>query len=161
MGPRPDPVVGTAEAARRRLADALDRWDLEAVDPAILDFARLATPEQLSEILFRYGIRDLRAIGHKTIAVQNVHRLLPIVGPRYAPPLLRSLGAALQNHGYDPNPATSDLPSDRTWRAFQAMLGEIPRSWNGAAGTTPRATGSCVRSARSRSWTRAGRRSIS
>ena len=129
MGPRPDPVAGTAEAARRRLTDALDRWDLEAVDPAILDFARLATPEQLSEVLFRYGIRDLRAIGHKTIAVQNVHRLLPIVGPRYAPPLLRSLAAALQNHGYDANPATSDLPSDRTWREFQAMLGEIPRSW--------------------------------
>ena len=129
MGPQPGPVAGTVEGARKRLIDALDRWDLEAVDPAILDFARLATPEQLSEILFRYGTRDLRAIGHKTIAVQNVHRLLPIVGPEYAPPVLRSLAAALQNHGYDPNPATRDLPSDRTWREFQAMLGEIPRTW--------------------------------
>ena len=92
--------------------DALDRWDLEAVDPAILDFARLATPEQLSELLFRYSTRDLREIGHKAIAVQNVHRLLPIVGPEYAPPVLRSLAAALQNHGNDPNPATRDLPSE-------------------------------------------------
>ena len=25
----------------------MDRWDLEAVDPAILYFARLATPEKL------------------------------------------------------------------------------------------------------------------
>ncbi len=129
MGPQPAPVAGTAEEARRRLIDALDRWDLEAVDPAILDFARLAAPEQLSEVLFRYGIRDLRAIGHKAIAVQNVHRLLPIVGAEYAPPVLRSLAAALQNHGSGPNPATSDLPSDRTWRAFQAMLGEIPKTW--------------------------------
>ena len=129
MGPQPEPAAGTAEAARKRLIDALDRWDLEAVDPAILDFARLATPEQLSEVLFRYGIRDLRAIGHKTIAVQNVHRLLPIVGPEYAPPVLRSLAAALQNHGYGPNPATGDLPSDRTWRAFRTMLGEIPKTW--------------------------------
>ena len=129
MGPRPDTVAGTVEAARKRLIDALDRWDLEAVDPAIVDFARLATPEQLSEILFRYGTRDLRAIGHKAIAVQNVHRLLPIVGPEHAPPVLRSLAAALQNHGYDPNPASRDLPSDRTWREFQAMLGEIPKSW--------------------------------
>ena len=129
MGPRPDLVAGTVEAARKRLTDALDRWDLEAVDPAILDFARLATPEQLSELLFRYGIRDLRAIGHKVIAVQNVHRLLPVVGPEYAPTVLRSLAAALQNHDYDPNPATGDLPSDRTWRAFQAMLGEIPKTW--------------------------------
>ena len=129
MGPEPALVAGTAEEARRRLIDALDRWDLEAVDPAIVDFARLATPERLSEVLFRYGIRDLRAIGHKAIAVQNVHRLLPIVGPEHAPPVLRSLSAALQNHGNDPNPATSDLPSDRTWRAFQAMLGEIPQTW--------------------------------
>ena len=130
MGPPPDPVAGTVEAARKRLVDALDRWDLEAVDPAILDFARLATPEQLSELLFRYSTRDLRAIGHKTIAVQNVHRLLPIVGPEYAPPVLRSLAAALQNHGYDPNPATRDLASDRTWREFHAMLGEIPKTWS-------------------------------
>ena len=129
MGPRPVPVAGTVGMARRRLIDALDRWDIEAVDPAVLDFARLATSEQLSEVLFRYGIRDLRAIGHKAIAVQNVHRLLPLVGSEYAPPVLRSLAAALQNHGYDPNPATGDLPSDRTWREFQAMLGEIPRTW--------------------------------
>ena len=129
MGPPPGPVAGTVEAAGKRLIDALNRWDLEAVDPAILDFARLATPEQLSELLFRYGIRDLREIGHKAIAVQNVHRLLPIVGPEYAPPVLRSLAAALQNHGYDPNPATRDLPADRTWREFQAMLGEIPKTW--------------------------------
>ena len=129
MGPQPAPVAGTVEAARRRLIDALDRWDIEAVDPAILDFARLAAPERLSEILFRYGIRDLRSIGHKAIAVQNVHRLLPLVGPEHAPPVLRSLAAALQNHGYDPNPATGDLRPDHTWRAFQAMLGEIPKTW--------------------------------
>ena len=129
MGPPPAPVAGTVEAARVRLIDALDRWDLEAVDPAIVDFARLATPEQISEILFRYGTRDLRAIGHKAIAVQNVHRLLPIVGPEHAPPVLRSLAAALQNHGGGPNPATRDLSSDRTWREFQTMLGEIPKTW--------------------------------
>ncbi|MDE0391024.1 MAG: hypothetical protein OXI57_03015 [Rhodospirillales bacterium] len=129
MGPQPEPAAGTAEAARKSLIDALDRWDLKAVDPAILDFARLAAPGQLSELLFRYGIRDLRAIGHKAIAVQNVHRLLPIVGAEHAPPVLRSLAAALQNHGGDPNPATSDLRSDRTWREFQPMLGEIPKTW--------------------------------
>ena len=129
MGPQPEPVAGTAREARRNLIDALDRWDLEAVDPAILDFARLAAPGQLSELLFKYSTRDLRAIGHKVIAVQNVHRLLPVIGPEYAPSVLRSLAAALQNHGYDANPATSDLPADRTWREFRTMLGEIPKTW--------------------------------
>ena len=129
MGPQPGQVAETAETARRRLIEALDRWDLEAVDPAILDFARLASPNQLSELLFRYGTRDLRAIGHKTIAVQNVHRLLPLVGPEYAASVLRSLAAALQSHGNDPNPATRDLPHDRTWREFQGLLREIPKTW--------------------------------
>ena len=129
MGPPPARAAATAEEARRRLVDGLESWDVEAVDPAIVDFARLAPPGRLSEILFRYGIRDLRAIGHKTIAVQNVHRLLPVVGPENAAPVLRSLAAALQNHGYDPNPATRDLPADRSWRAFRAMLGEVPKTW--------------------------------
>ena len=44
-------------------------------------------------------------------------------------PVLRSLAAALQNHGDDANPATRDLPSDRTWREFQAVLGQIPQTW--------------------------------
>ena len=65
MGSPPEPVAGTAEAARKNLIDALDRWDREAVDSAILDFARLAPPDQLSELLFRYSTRDLREIGHK------------------------------------------------------------------------------------------------
>ncbi len=129
MGPQPQPMAGTAGQARRNLIDALDRWDLEAVDPAICDFARLAPPGQLYEILFRYGARDLRAIGHKVIAVQNVHRLSSVIGPEDAPAVLRSLAAALQNHGYDANPATRDLPADRTWREFRTMLGEVPKTW--------------------------------
>ena len=52
-----------------------------------------------------------------------------LVGPEYVPPVLHSLAAALQNHGYDANPATSDLHSDRTRRDFQAVLGEIPKTW--------------------------------
>ena len=126
MGSPPEPVAGTVEAARKNLIDALDRWDREAVDSAILDFARLAPPDQLSELLFRYSARDLREIGHKAIAVQNVHRLLPIIGPEYTPPVLRSLAAALQNHSDDPNPAQRDLPADRTWREYQTMLGGNP-----------------------------------
>ena len=45
-------MAGLVESSRKRLIDALDRSDLEAVYPAVLDFARLAMPEQLSEFLF-------------------------------------------------------------------------------------------------------------
>ena len=159
MGPPPAQTAGTAAEARRRLVEALDRWDLEAVDPAILDFARLAPPGQLSGVLFRYAVRDLRAIGHKAIAVQNAHRLLPVVGPGQAPPVLRSLAAALQNHGGGPNPASSDLPPDRTWRAFRAMLGEVPEGWKrGRRDDTAR--GEFVRTLREASELEAGRAAI-
>ena len=119
MGPQPEPVARTAEAARRRLIDALDRWDLEAVDPAILDFARLATPAQLSEILFRYGARDLREIGHKAIAVQNVHRLLPIVVTG-----IRASRASLPRRGA---PESRVRPESRHSRpAFRSDLAGVP-----------------------------------
>ncbi len=42
MGPEPAPVAGTADEARRRLIDALDRWDL---DPS-WHFFRPAEPDR-------------------------------------------------------------------------------------------------------------------
>ena len=119
MGPQPAPAAGTVEAARKSLVDALDRWDLEAVDPAVLDFARLATPEQLSELLFRYGTRDLRAIGHKAIAVQNVHRLLPLVGPR----ILATRASLARGSA----PESRQRPESRHQRpAFRSNLAGVP-----------------------------------
>jgi hypothetical protein len=121
--------VGDPQAARQGLIAALDNWDRDAADAAIVKYAQAASPDEIFSVLFPYGARDLRAIGHKAIAVSNAHSLVALVGTAQAEPLLRSTVAALQNSGADPDPARHDLQPDRAWRQNQKQLREIPQSW--------------------------------
>ena len=121
--------VGSAQAARQAVIVALDHWDRDAADAAILDYTQVARPEEIFSLLFSYGARDLRAIGHKAIAVSNAHCLIKLLGSAPAGPILRSTVAALQNSDRDPNPASHDLPADQPWRQNLQRLREIPRNW--------------------------------
>lgn len=139
MPSRPRVTATDPGKARRSLTAALDAWDRDAADAAIVACASLEDPAALFELLFPYGARDLRAIGHKAITVQNAHRLIGILGAGNAVPILRSAVAALQNTGSDPNPARSDLRADRPWTANRARLADIPASWrSGREGTRAR-----------------------
>jgi hypothetical protein len=120
------------DAARHSLATALDKWDHEAADAAIAGFARSAHPTDIFPLLFYYGARDLRAIGHKAITVSNAHSLMTLIGDvggATPEPVLRSTVAALLNAEGEPDPANHDLDPDRPWRANHERLQEIPRSW--------------------------------
>jgi hypothetical protein len=77
------------------------------------------------ELLFRYGIRDFRSIGHKAIFVANSWRTLQNIGRQHAEPVLRSLAYALLNHQGEPNPSTGDLMPDRAWRRNQELVDSI------------------------------------
>jgi hypothetical protein len=120
-------ATANTDAARRSLIAALDKWDHEAADVAIVQYARSAGLEETFAVLFPYGARDLREIGHKAITVSNAHSLLTL-NPQ-AVSVLRSTVAALVNSESDPNPATHDLAADRPWRANRERLQQIPRSW--------------------------------
>jgi hypothetical protein len=118
------------EAARRLLAVALDNWDHEAADAAIVDYARSAHPADILSLLFSYGARDLREIGHKAITVCNAHSLMTLFGDGAASePILRSAVAALLNSEGEPVPASHDLAPDRPWRRNRERLHQIPPSW--------------------------------
>src|SRR5687767_7877609 len=52
--------VPPADQSAKALADALDKWDVDATDVAAAGFARSAKPEQAFELLCRYGARDFR-----------------------------------------------------------------------------------------------------
>ena len=121
--------VGSAQAARQAVIVGLDKWDRDAADAAILNYTQVARPEEIFSLLFPYGARDLRAIGHKAIAVSNAHCLIELLGSARAGPILRSTVAALQNSDRDPNPASHDLPPDQPWRQNLQRLREIPRNW--------------------------------
>lgn len=129
MPPRPTVTITDPERARRALVAALDSWDRDAADAAVVAYAAVADPGALVEPLLLYGARDLRAIGHKAITVQNAQRLIALLGREHAEPILRSTVAALQNPGDDPNPAENDLPADRPWTANRVRLTNIPASW--------------------------------
>jgi hypothetical protein len=121
--------VGSARAARQALIAALDKWDRDAADAAIVNYAQAARPDEIFSLLFPYGARDLRAIGHKTITVSNAHCLIELLGSAQAEPILRSTVAALQNSDAGPNPASHDLQPDQPWRQNLKRLHEIPQNW--------------------------------
>jgi hypothetical protein len=121
--------LGDREAARRALVTALDNWDRDAADEAIVRYAQAAGVDEIFSVLFAYGARDLRAIGHKAITVSNAHSLVALLGSVNLEPILRSTVAALQNSEVGPKPAHHDLPPDRPWRQNQKQSREIPESW--------------------------------
>lgn len=120
---------GDPQAARRSLVTALDNWDRDAADAAVVKYAQVAHPDEIFALLFPYGARDLRAIGHKAIAVSNAHSLITLFGGAHAQPILRSTVAALQNDDGGPNPARRDLQPDRAWRQNRKRIAQIPPSW--------------------------------
>ncbi|RKT44914.1 hypothetical protein [Thiocapsa rosea] len=120
------PAPGQAEDA---FVAAMERWDPEAADRAVIGLYRAVPKERLFDLLFRYSARDFRSIGHKAITATNCHRLLQTPGWSGAEPLLRSLTYALQNHADEPNPAQNDLAADRPWRENLALAEDLPSDW--------------------------------
>jgi hypothetical protein len=92
LDPLPARPVPPTDQAERALLLALEQWDAEAGDAAVVDLLRAAPRDRPFEALFRSGARDFRAIGHKAITVANCHRLLGVVDPDHAEPMLRPGG---------------------------------------------------------------------
>lgn len=126
------PLVSNARA-RQFLVGALNDWDREAADAAVVSYADVASSNEVFDLMFRYAARDFRDIGHKAITVCNAHRMLAPMGWMNKEPLLRSLVAALQNHDDQPNPAVSPGKADRAWHHNRERVDKLPDHWE--AGT--------------------------
>lgn len=113
-----------ATAAGQRFTEAMDRWDEAGADVAVAQLARTAGANEIFELLWRYGARDFRDIGHKAIYVANAHRTLQTIGWQHAEPVLRSIAFALLTHS-GPNPAQADDPADRPWRRNVERVREV------------------------------------
>lgn len=128
MGPVRESAVPEARKAAGALRQAMDHWDEAATDAAIAGLARSAKPEDVFEMLFNYGARDFRSIGHKAIFTANAHRTLQVIGWQHAEPVLRSLVYAfLQHEGEDPSrrDAAADLPGRRN----RELSGRLRKDW--------------------------------
>jgi hypothetical protein len=128
MKPVDDARLPEAPKAQQAFRQAMDTWDEAAADAAVVRLARTAGADQVFELLYRYGARDFRSIGHKAIFVANTQRVLPQVGWRHAEPVLRSLAYALLAHEGD-NPARQDAAADHPWRRNQELAAQIPDNW--------------------------------
>ncbi|MCA9151216.1 MAG: hypothetical protein KDA92_18020 [Planctomycetales bacterium] len=128
MGPLDEAQVPHGSRAVTAFHEAMNRWDPEAVDPAVAGLARSAGANELFEIFCRYGARDFRDIGHKAIFVSNSWRTLQTVGWQHAEPVLRSLAYAL-THYTGGNPAESDHEVDQPWRRNLEVAGKIRADW--------------------------------
>src|SRR5262249_45189206 len=94
------PAVGESalpapDQARSRFSEAMDRWDEAGADVAAAQLARVAGTTEVFELLWRYGARDFRDIGHKAIYTANAWRTLQVIGWEHAEPVVRSLAFAL------------------------------------------------------------------
>ena len=128
MGPVRESAVPEATKAREALRRAMDNWDEAATDAAIAGLVRSAKPEDVFEMLFNYGARDFRSIGHKAIFTANAHRTLQVIGWQHAKPVLRSLVYAFLQHEGN-NPARRDAPADVPGRRNRELRKRLRTGW--------------------------------
>jgi hypothetical protein len=121
-------AVPSASQAKAAFTAAMDNWDEAATDAAAAGLARNAGVNEIFEIMFRFGARDFRDIGHKAIFVANSLRTLNCIGYQHTEPVLRSLAYALLQHD-GANPAKSDDKADRPWRKNVERAKNIPATW--------------------------------
>jgi hypothetical protein len=132
MQPVDESALPTATKAPKAFAAAMDSWDEGAADVAVTSLARTAGIGAVYEQLFRYGMRDFRSIGHKSIYVANSMRTLETIGWHHAEPVLRSLAYALLMHEGD-NPQKRDADADRPYRRNVELAEKVNDDWLGGA----------------------------
>jgi len=128
MAPVDESAVPTASKARQAFLEAMENWSEPAADAAVAGLARTAGLNDIYEMFFHLGARDLRSIGHKAIYVANSYRTLQCIGPQHAEPVLRSLAyALLANEGS--NPKDGDAEVDRPYRRNKELVKNIREDW--------------------------------
>ena len=129
MPPVNESDVPTVEKVRDTFHQSMMSWNVEMADVASAGIARALGAAETLELFAGYAARDFRSIGHKAIYLANAWRTLQTIGWEHAETALRSLAYALLNHTGEPNPATSDLAPDRSWRFNQSLAAQIRVGW--------------------------------
>ncbi len=96
------PAQGSLPAARgawNEFHSAMETWDEERADLAIITLFRTRGANEIIDGLWLYGARDYRNIGHKAIFVASFWRTLRTIGWQHAEPALRSLVSGLLGYG--------------------------------------------------------------
>jgi hypothetical protein len=95
-------ITGTVpppEKAEAEFHAAMEAWDQERAERAVVSLARTRSVPEVFDQLWRYSTRDYRNIGHKAIYSANAIRTLHTIGEQHAEPVLRSLVLSLLDFG--------------------------------------------------------------
>ncbi len=136
------PVKGplpSAEKAWDELHTAMEAWDEERADRAIVALVRSRGANEIIEGLWRYGARDYRNIGHKAIFVANTWRTLATIGWQHAEPAMRSLILGLLDFGPDERVneyAYADQSYVANLEHAKAAMPKLPGNWTGVSADT-------------------------
>jgi hypothetical protein len=99
MLPVPAARLPEGTKARAALVDALERWDPEAADVALVGWVRSAPLDEIYALVWEYGLRCVANIGHKGIYAALSRRALPLAGEPFAEDVLRSVVASFMLGG--------------------------------------------------------------
>jgi hypothetical protein len=138
-----EPLPASERAAAEFLA-AMEAWDSERAERAAVSLARNRGGSEVFELLWRYGARDYRNIGHKAIFVANAQRTLNAIGWQHAEPVLRSLvlglldfGRQQQVNGY----AFDDQCYSGNVKRLKEIFPRLDEAWTGEQGDPTAARG--------------------
>jgi hypothetical protein len=129
------------EKAADEFHAAMQTWDDERAQRAIVVLVRSRGADEVIEALWRYGAWDFRDIGHKGIFVANSWRTLQTIGWRHAEPAARSLVMALldasQRRGSGtvargPRTGLDDKTYQANAERAARVFPQLPASWTGS-----------------------------
>jgi len=133
-GPLPAPERAAAE-----FEAAMEAWDFERAERAVVALARRRSPAETFETLWRYGARDYRNIGHKAIFAANACRTLQTIGWQHAEPVLRSLTLGLLDFGREQRVngyAFADQCYVGNLKRTREIFARLPGDWASGASVT-------------------------
>ncbi len=127
------------KAAGAELAAAMEAWEPERAERAAAALARSSGPTEAFEMLWRYGARDYRNIGHKAIFLANACRTLRTIGWQHAEPVLRSVVLGLLDFGREQKMsgfALNDQCFAGNEKRVRDGFARLPGEWTAAANGT-------------------------
>jgi hypothetical protein len=122
LPPRPAVSFADAAAARKELDAAMEAWDEERADRAIVGLVERADHDAVFEALWPWAARCFGFIGHKIIHAAQLDRALRRIGWRHAEPVLRTVAHALvarPGRGHDV----------RAYEAALPRIAKLPAGW--------------------------------
>jgi len=121
LPPRPDASFATEGEARREFLAAMDAWDDQRADRALVGLLAHHDLESIFEILWPLAARSYVDIGHKMIFAAQTHRVLRRIGGPAVEPALRSLVYGLL---YRPSGSQTEV-----FEHGRELAASLPAAW--------------------------------